>query len=136
MLSYCSKQKVKKKELLVITLVVAVGVSASGAGQPHACSSLIISVLRSVWRLRVSIRSWFWRRQATYLLLQLAPSQGRTPFSFKRKKGVGCRLRSAGNELITDTLNDGGWVDGEVIVYNRFAGKAVCTLIPLHTGMS
>ena len=43
---------------------------------------------------------------------------------------------SAGNELIADTLNDCGWVDGEVIVYNRFAGKAVCTLIPLHTGMS
>ena len=46
------------------------------AGQAHACSSLVISVYRSVWRLTVSIRSWFWRRRATPLRLQVAPSPG------------------------------------------------------------
>ena len=61
---------------------------------------------------------------------------GRNAFFFQAGESLGCRLMSAGNELIADTLNDGGWIDGEVIVYNRFAGKAVCTLIPLHTGMS
>ena len=54
-------KKLKKKELLVITCRRCQSV-AIGAGQPHACSSLIISVLRIVWRLRVSIKSWFWRR--------------------------------------------------------------------------
>ena len=50
---------------------------------------------------------------------------GPNPLLFQAGEGVGCRLRSAGNELITDTLNDGGWVDGEVVVYNCFASKAV-----------
>ena len=81
-------KKLKKKNYLWL-LVVAVGVSASGAGQPHACSSLIISVLRIVWRLRVSIKSWFWRRWATPLLLQVAPSPDRTYFL---SSGRGCRM--------------------------------------------
>ena len=62
---------------------------------------------------------------------------GPNPIFFQAGEGVlTCRFMSAGNELIADTLNDGGYVDGEVIVYNRFAGRAVCTFIPLHTGMS
>ena len=61
---------------------------------------------------------------------------GPNPLLFQAGEGVGCGLRSAGNELVTDTLDDGGWVDGEVVVYNCFARKAVCTLVPLHTGMS
>ena len=57
---------------------------------------------------------------------------GPNPLFFQAGEGVGCWLRSAGNELIAD----GGWVDGEVIVYNRFTSKAVCSLIPLHKCMS
>ena len=45
-------------------------------------------------------------------------------------------MRSAGDELIGDTLNHRGGVDDEVIVDDRLACQTVCAFVAHHTGMA
>ena len=49
---------------------------------------------------------------------------------------MGGRLRSAGDELISDALNHSWRVDNEVVVDDRLACKTVCTFVAHHTGMA
>ena len=125
MRSYCSKQKVKKKRITCdYTCRRCRSVCKRGGAAPcllfphHQCTSECLEAEGFHQKLVLA--------SASHSPAVAGGSiSGPNPIFFQAGEGVGCRFMSAGNELIADTLNEGGWVDGEVIVYNRFANKAV-----------